>query len=141
MASTYNNILKPSKPQKKRLEYKWLADQQKCDLVFRSIYLSENVRDVCKDLGINFLTGRNIVQKYKKTGNYCTQPKASAECLGSSNARLITGDTNKKLSECPLGIILLDDSKMKLVASKSYCEEEETALIYLHVLFSNQCIV
>ena len=141
MNNNLNDSVKAFKPQKKRTQYKWLSDQQKCDLVFRTIYLNENVREVCKDLGINFLTGRNVVQKYKKTGNYTTQAKNLPDLPEYSNPRMITGDTNKKLSECPLGIVLLDDSKMKLVASKSYCEEEEEALIYLHTLFSNKSII
>eukprot|EP00826_Nyctotherus_ovalis_P058447 TRINITY_DN8032_c0_g1_i3.p1 TRINITY_DN8032_c0_g1~~TRINITY_DN8032_c0_g1_i3.p1 ORF type:complete len:136 (+),score=18.95 TRINITY_DN8032_c0_g1_i3:215-622(+) len=135
MTNAHNDFPNPARPQKKRAQYKWLTDQQKCDLVFCSIYLDENIKEVCEDLGINFLTGRNIVQKYKKTGFYSTQYVLLPEPLELDNARMITGDTNKKRSECPLGIIILDEFQMKIVAFKSYTRKEELNLLRLHTVF------
>ncbi len=134
-------LANPPHVPKKRLQYKWLTDEQKRDLIFRAMYLNENVRAVCRDLGINFLTGRNLVQKYKKTGEYDTQPKVQSTPADAANMRATTRDTNRKLSECPLGIILLDDNKMKLVSSKTYSLEEEIALICLHSYFKSQHLV
>ena len=114
--------------QKKRPHYKWLTDQQKCDLIFRSMYLNENIRFICKDLNINFLTGRNIVQKYKKTQKLDLQPYISAELdLGIKD--------KEEKSECKLGIVLIDENHMRLAPSRTYKKEDEIKLIWLHSYF------
>ena len=126
--------------QKKRLQYRWLTDEKKRDLIFRSMYLNENVRTVCHELDINFLTGRNLVQRYKKTGEYDTQAKIPHQEQPNLKATT-TKDTNRKVLECSLGIILLADDKMKLVSSKTYGLNEETALIRLHAFFKSGNLV
>ena len=141
MLENSTTMFKPSQPQKKRLQYKWITDKQKCDLIFRTIYLNENVREVCCDLKINFLTGRNVVQRYKKTGEYCLHLKPSPIGIESANLKGVTRDTNKKISECPLGIILLDDNSMKLVGSKTYKEEDEAFLNQLNNYFITRGII
>lgn len=132
---------KVKKAQKKRPQYKWLTDDQKRDLIFRAMYLNENIRAVCKDLNINFLTGRNIVQKYKKTGEYDTQGKGQQSQGDAQNMKGTTKDSNRKYTECPLGIVLLEDNKMKLVPSRTYGIEEEIALSCLHTFFKSKNLV
>ena len=132
---------KQSYPQKKRTQYKWISNHQKRDLIFRAIYLNENLKEICKDLGINFMTGRNLVQHYKKTGQYCLYQKAVVYESYSTNLRMVTKDTQKKFSGCPLGIMSIDDDNMKLVGSKIYTQEDEATLMKLHSFFINQCIV
>ena len=106
------------------------------------MYLNENVRAVCRELDINFLTGRNLVQKYKKTGEYDTQGKTEAFIPENINIKgTTTKDTNRKTCECPLGIVLLNDNKMQLVPSRSYRLDEEANLIYLHSYFTNKHII
>ncbi|MDR3543086.1 MAG: hypothetical protein P4L69_19295 [Desulfosporosinus sp.] len=133
---------KPLAVQRKRLQYRWLTDEQRRDLIFRTMYLNENVRAVCRDLDINFLTGRNLVQKYKKTGEYDVQSKAEARVPEPANIKgTATKDSNRKASECPLGIILLPDNKMKVVSYRAYRPDEESALVYLHSLLKSHNIV
>ena len=127
--------------QKKRLQYKWLTDDQKRDLIFRAMYLNENVRAVCKDLNINFLTGRNLVQKYKKTGEYDTQTKALLAQTDAMYMKGATRDTNRRLPECPLGIVLLEDSKMRLVSSKTYGLDDEVSMVCLHSYFKGHSYI
>jgi len=130
------------KKQKKRLQYKRMSEDKKRDLIFRVMYLNENVRTVCHELDFNFSTGRNLVQKYKKTGEYSTlekpmAPTQSAEAFGNAT----TKDTERKVRKCPLGLIFLADDKIKLVTSKSYTHEEEETLAKLHTQLSRINVV
>ncbi len=122
------------KKSRKRLQYKRMSEEKKRDLIFRVMYLNENVRTVCHELGFNFSTGRNLVQRYKKTGEYTSQEKIP---LGSTPfldymKTGATKDTEVKARKCPLGLIFLADDKIQLVTSKVYALEEEKTLIELH---------
>ncbi len=121
------------KKQKKRLQYKRMSEDKKRDLIFRVMYLNENVRTVCYELGFNFSTGRNLVQRYKKTGEYVSQEKvgASTPSAGVQGTNASKG-SESKAPKCPLGLILLSDNKVKLVTSKAYTSEEEQALARLN---------
>ncbi len=122
--------------QKKRLHYNRISDDMKRDLVFRVMYLNENIRDVCQDISCNFLTGRNLIQKYKKTGEYATFSKPGAIVTPpASTTKVSSHDSDRRVSKCPFGIILLGDGELQLVSSKSYTQGEEAALLELHKLF------
>ena len=122
--------------QKKRLHYNRISDEMKRDLVFRVMYLNENIRDVCQDISCNFLTGRNLIQKYKKTGEYTAASKPEACVAPPTHAtKVSTQDSDRRVRKCPLGIILLGDGELQLVSSKTYTQEEEAALLRLHKLF------
>eukprot|EP00826_Nyctotherus_ovalis_P003329 TRINITY_DN10676_c0_g3_i3.p1 TRINITY_DN10676_c0_g3~~TRINITY_DN10676_c0_g3_i3.p1 ORF type:complete len:137 (-),score=20.21 TRINITY_DN10676_c0_g3_i3:139-549(-) len=136
MASISNAFLKSSQPPKKRHQYNWLTNQQKCDLIFCVIYLNESLKEVCADLRITFSQAVTSSRSIRRPAATTLRP-LSSEQLEHFNVKV----PSKELSECPLGIVLLDDSNMKLVASKSYREEEEAALKHLHSLFCNQYII
>lgn len=124
------------KKQKKRLQYKRMSEEKKKDLIFRVMYLNENVRTVCHELGFNFSTGRNLVQRYKKTGEYVSQEKVavsspSTEFLRTNASR----ESDAKTQKCSLGLILFSDDKIKLVTSRMYTAEEERALVRLNQQF------
>ena len=122
--------------QKKRLHYNRITDDMKRDLVFRVMYLNENVREVCQDISCNFLTGRNLIQKYKKTGEYAG-PKKQETCVKVpvSTTKVSTQHSDRRVRRCPLGIILLGEKDIQLVSSKAYTPEEEAVLRRLHMLF------
>jgi hypothetical protein len=117
---------------KKRVQYKRMTEDKKRDLIFRVMYLNENVRTVCHELGFNFSTGRNLVQKYKKTGEYnpldqvSDQPQSDKQKPSSG-----TNDSEGKL-KCPLGVIVLSDEKIQIVTSKSYSMQDENFLLKAH---------
>ncbi len=126
-----------SKKQKKRLQYKRMSEDKKRDLIFRVMYLNENVRSVCYELGFNFSTGRNLVQRYKKTGEYCPTEKPGS--ASPPNELVKTGTSNDegklrsdKLRKCPFGLMFLADDKIKLVTSRTYAPEEQRTLEGLH---------
>jgi len=121
------------KTPKKRLQYKRMSEDKKRDLIFRVMYLNENVRSVCYELGFNFSTGRNLVQRYKKTGEYVSQEKSQIQSQNNENAKTGSSkgtDVNEK--KCPLGLILLSDDKLQVVTSKFYTPAEEAALSRFH---------
>ena len=118
---------------KKRLQYKRMSEEKKRDLIFRVMYLNENVRTVCHELGFNFSTGRNLVQHYKKTGEYAAQEKSyKSVTLFDQGKAGNTKDTEGKLLKCPLGLVFLADDKIQLVTSRIYGPEEELALMEAH---------
>ena len=124
---------------KKRPQYHRVSDEMKRDLVFRVMYLNESVRDVCEDISCNFLTGRNLIQKYKKTGEYVTAPKVPAETLPPQSATRASGpDLTQRRDKCPLGIILLGDNDIQLVSSKVYTPAQEDNLLVLHRRLDSQ---
>jgi len=130
---TSSTLIPMEKKQKKRLQYKRMPEDKKRDLIFRVMYLNENVRSVCHELDFNFSTGRNLVQKYKKTGEYNAfekTPVSSEEGHGHKNGA--TKDTDVRSRKCPFGLLLLDDEKVQLVTSKSYTPEEEQAMLKMH---------
>ena len=119
--------------QKKRQQYKRMSEDKKRDLIFRVMYLNENVRSVCCELGFNFSTGRNLVQRYKKTGEFNPLEKPSVQSPSSDQQRSAhTKDSEDKATKCPLGIIFLSDEKIQLVTSKAYSQEEQQSLLEVH---------
>jgi hypothetical protein len=118
---------------KKRQQYKRMTEDKKRDLIFRVMYLNENVRSVCYELGFNFSTGRNLVQKYKKTGEFITLEKQETKPQSSEQQKSTQDkDSEDKTNKCPLGIIFLSDEKIQLVTSKSYSPEEQQSLLKVH---------
>jgi len=121
------------KRQKKRLQYKRMPEDKKRDLIFRVMYLNENVRSVCNELEFNFSTGRNLVQKYKKTGEYNASEKTPVSSDGGNGAKNVgTKDTDGRSRKCPFGLLILDDDKVQLATSKNYSSQEEQALLKMH---------
>jgi len=117
----------------KRQQYKRMSEDKKRDLIFRVMYLNENVRSVCYELGFNFSTGRNLVQKYKKTGEFNALEKPSVQFPSSDQQRSThTKDSEGKTARCPFGIIFLSDEKIQLVTSKAYSQEEQQSLLKVH---------
>jgi Zn-dependent M28 family amino/carboxypeptidase len=109
---------------------------------FQGYVFNENVRAVCRELDINFLTGRNLVQKYKKTGEYEAQSKTEVPAMELHNIKgTMTKDSNKKGSDCSLGILLLSDSDMQIVTSKLYKTDEENSLLAMHNYFCSHHII
>ena len=127
------NSLPEIRKQKKRLQYKRMSEDKKRDLIFRVMYLNENVRSVSCELGFNFSTGRNLVQKYKKTGEFNPLEKPLGQAQTSEqNRNSTTKDSDSKTKKCPLGIIFLSDEKIQLVTSKVYSQGEEESLLKAH---------
>ena len=136
------NSLPEIRKQKKRLQYKRMSEDKKRDLIFRVMYLNENVRSVSYELGFNFSTGRNLVQKYKKTGEFNPLEKPSGQAQTSEqNRNTTTKSSDSKTKKCPFGIILLSDEKIQLVTSKAYSQEEEESLLKAHQLLLQKRIV
>ena len=124
---------------KKRSQYKRMPDEKKRDLIFRVLYLSENVRSVCRDLEFNFSTGRNLIQKYKKTGEYDSQEKVPIQPQGEKAQSTKSADGEGR--KCPLGLVMLNEGQVSLVSAKRYKPEEESALTKMHSFFASQSIV
>ena len=122
------------KPQKakKRLQYKRMSEDKKRDLIFRVMYLNENVRTVCYELGFNFSTGRNLVQRYKKTGEYVTQEKSQSNISNDYQKTGSSKGSEPKEKRCSIGLILLSDDKLQVVTSRVYAPQEEQALMQFH---------
>ena len=122
-----------SQGSKRNLQYKRMPEDKRRDLIFRVMYLNENVRSVCYELGFNFSTGRNLVQRYKKTGKYKSQ--------GKYTKSEVTKEIDGKDERCPLGLVFLSDDKIKIVGSRMYLSSEEEALIKLHKFFMKKGII
>jgi hypothetical protein len=123
--------------QKKRPQYHRVSDDMKRDLVFRVMYLNESIRDVCDEISCNFLTGRNLIQRYKKTGEYVTSAKAKLETPPPQTATRASGqEPTPRRDKCPIGIILLGDDEMRLVSSKVFTPAEHDSLLALHQHFT-----
>ena len=136
MEDIYKSSRAHLRHKKKRSQYNWLSACQKLDLIFRIICLNENLREVCEDLKINVLTGRNIVQNYRKYGSCSLQCKSI-----NIQEQEFKIEGKRVSSENGLGIVLIDDVHMKLVPSKAYNEEEEIDLICLHKYFESRHLV
>ena len=127
------NSLSDIRKQKKRLQYKRMSEDDKRDLIFRVMYLNENVRSVCYELGFNFSTGRNLVQTYKKTGDFNPPEKTHSQNPSAEQQRnMTTKGSDTKSKKCPLGIIFLSDEKIQLVTTKTYSQQEEESLLRMH---------
>ena len=123
---------------KKRAQYKRMSDAKKRDLIFRVLYLNENVRSTCHELGFNFSTGRNLIQKYKKTGEYDSQPKVPV--LPTGEKAPSTNQTDGDGKKCALGLVMVADGQLKIVPSRTYNTEEEDGFRRLHGFFVGRSI-
>ena len=113
----------------------------KQELIFRVMYLNENIRTVCHELDFNFSTGRNLIQRYKKTGKYAKfKDHFPKENLAFAVQNSVTKESKEKIKRCNLGIILFDDN-LRLVNSKNYTKDEENQLMELHKKFTMMGIV
>eukprot|EP00826_Nyctotherus_ovalis_P056548 TRINITY_DN7659_c0_g1_i3.p1 TRINITY_DN7659_c0_g1~~TRINITY_DN7659_c0_g1_i3.p1 ORF type:complete len:146 (-),score=19.38 TRINITY_DN7659_c0_g1_i3:237-674(-) len=120
-------------------QYRHMSEDKKRDLVFRVMYLNENTRSVCHELGFNFSTGRNLIQRFKKTGEYRSLEKLPPISLHTKSG--ITKATEGKVKYCSLGLIILSDNQLKLVGSRVYSDAEEESLIRLHEFFVKSGVV
>ena len=126
---------------KKHSQYKHMSDDKKRDLIFRVMYLGENLRTVCHELEFNFLTGRNLIQKYKKTGEYNSRKKSEIQEEFKEIGVGTTKQTETKPKKSSLGLILVDDTKIQIVSSRNYSEAEEKSMMQLHEYFIHNSIL
>eukprot|EP00826_Nyctotherus_ovalis_P056807 TRINITY_DN7744_c0_g1_i22.p1 TRINITY_DN7744_c0_g1~~TRINITY_DN7744_c0_g1_i22.p1 ORF type:complete len:142 (+),score=22.80 TRINITY_DN7744_c0_g1_i22:174-599(+) len=127
---------------KRSFKYKRMSEGRKRDLVFRVLYLGENLRTVCSELGFNHSTGKNLLQRYKKTGEYVSHKEVYAPAYYSNFTRgILTRESESKARSCPLGILLLSEDNLQIVSAKAYTEKEEISLIELHNEFVRRGIV
>ena len=123
---------------KKRSKYMKFPKERKRELIFRVIVLNEETKTACQELGFNFSTGRNLIQKYKKTGDYGhSQDLPFSPSKSSGGGCDSATEFEGRKSKCPLGLVLYGEDDMKLVPSKSYQPEEELAMLRLHSYLSN----
>ena len=121
--------------QYEKSKHKRIKGDKKRDLIFRTLFLNEKLRSVCHELDINLSTGKNIIQRYKKTGHYIFK----SDSFFHSNT--ILDGVKKKGSKCTLGILVTGDENMKLVSSRNYQRKDESELLCLHAHFlSNQIV-
>ena len=83
-----------------------------------------------------------LIQRFKKTGEYGPQTKIDVQSFPSYPMKAgTTKPTETKPRKCPLGLIFLDDQRIKIVSSKIYSETEEKILLELHQYFLENGIV
>ena len=109
-----------------------MAEEKKRDLIFRVMYLNENVRTVCAELGLNFSSGRNLVQKYKKTGSTDTVEKKMTMISQSQVSGQTSGDSGPARKHCPLALMFFEGDKLSVVAETTFTPEDERKIIELH---------
>ena len=119
-----------------------MGEDQKKDLVFRVMYLGESLRIVCQEIGFNLSTGKNVLQRYKKTGEYTTHKRLFIPTYGMTwNIEVLTEETKAKLQSCSLGILLLAEDNLQIVGSKTYSPAEEAQLMEMHKEFMKRGII
>ena len=122
-------------------KYKHISNEKKKDLIFRTMFLNENLRSVCQELGFNISTGRNLIQRYKNTGRYITNDKEVHSKHDSEEIKFtFTKESLLKSGRCSLGLGLFGD-EIKIICNKSYTPEEEAALLRLHMKFMNSGMI
>ena len=141
MDTSFNLRQKTTSTHRKRPEYNFIPDERKEDLIFRTVILREKLRIVCSELKINFLTGRNIIQHYKKTGKITHSGRRCRANNDTTKHQDLIGDSSTKIQESPLGIIITDTDTMKLVNSRFYTEEDVKELMKLDHIFRTKSIV
>ena len=118
---------------KKRSKYVKMPKEAKRELIFRVLMLNEDIKTACEELSFNFSTGRNLLQKYKRTGDYGYSDEFPAflpqHTPGASDS--VTG-TDSKAPKCPLGLVLFSEDNIRLVPGKEYSPEEEQHILRLH---------
>eukprot|EP00831_Metopus_contortus_P079145 TRINITY_DN7812_c0_g1_i2.p1 TRINITY_DN7812_c0_g1~~TRINITY_DN7812_c0_g1_i2.p1 ORF type:complete len:194 (-),score=32.35 TRINITY_DN7812_c0_g1_i2:27-608(-) len=112
-----------------------MSDENKIDLIFRVLIMEENIKDVCLDLGFNFSTGRNLILKFKKTGEYDGKDRIIQGLEGLPKPFSSTKNSNGTLPLSNLGIIFLDEENVRLVNTKECSPEEEQEILRLHMEF------
>lgn len=132
----------PETQPKRAAKYKRMTKDRKRDLIFRVLYLAESLKAVCQDLGFNISTGKNLLQRYKKTGEFVARKKVKTQTpIANSTKGLITKESENSHPRCPLGILLLGEDTLQIVSAKTYTPEEEVYLIGLHKEFVRKGIV
>ena len=120
------------KSRKKRTEYHWISSSQRLDLLFRTVFLKETVSSVCKSLNINYFTGRNLIQNYRKFGIYEVPEKSPFFKTSITAIKGTTCDTKKPQSNCNLTILITSDENLKIATTKVKNPEEEAELQKIH---------
>ena len=131
------NDYRPFEITHNKIQRKKLTYEDKRDLIFRVMYWNENLRLVCHDLKINFSTGRNLLQKYKKTGEFFERDALYCS-KGYWNFPHVHNEENPA---CNLNLILLSENKIDVIKTKCYNREEEQLLIQMHNYFINNGII
>ena len=110
-----------------------MPKETKRELIFRVLMLNEEIKTACEELSFNFSTGRNLLQKYKRTGDYGYSddlPVSLPQHTGGGSDS-VTGP-DRVTPCCPLGLVLFGENDLKLVPSRMYTPEEEQGLLKLH---------
>ena len=95
--------------------YEKIQDDIRAEILFRCLIMNEPLRPICKELGINFSSAKNVVQVYKKEGRL---NKKTSRLKRTANGELverideISHQTIEELKKklCPIKVVKNDIS-------------------------------